>query len=53
MDRCKRKIIEHDTENDNDDALDKIEQYCAEELLKRKRPDVVIYAAREGVEISF
>ena len=50
---CKRLALFHHEPTRNDDGMDAVEQYCAEQMLKLRRNDCVIFAAREGMEIRF
>lgn len=49
----KRLAFFHHDPTRNDDALEKMEETCVAELLRIKRPDVVIFAAKEGLELVF
>ena len=50
---CKSVAIFHHDPTRSDDALDEIEEFCAGEVLRVKRPDMLVFAAREGLEIEF
>jgi phosphoribosyl 1,2-cyclic phosphodiesterase len=49
----KRVAFFHHDPTRFDDHIEELEDFCAKELLRRKRPDVMMFAACEGVEIKF
>jgi len=50
---AKRLALFHHDPTRPDNALDEIEEYCAGELLRLKRPDIMMFAARERLELEF
>lgn len=50
---AKRLALFHHDPTRPDQALDGIEEYCAGELLRLKRPDIMMFAARERLELEF
>ena len=49
----KRLAIFHHDPTRSDDALDGIEQFCAEELMRIKNFNMIMFASKEGLEIEF
>lgn len=49
----KRLAFFHHEPTRNDEGMELLEDFCAGELMKQKRPDAMVFAAREGLEICF